>query len=72
MGSSEYTIIITIEGVEPIPKKGTKNPSKAKLGIACTALANPITNEEVEGNFAIKIPNGTPIAIAIIRAITDN
>ena len=30
-------------GTDPIPTTGIKNPNIAKLGIACTRFANPIT-----------------------------
>ena len=60
-------------GADPIPITGIKNPSIAKLGIACTKFANPITILATFLFFVIKIPSGTPITTAIKTAtmVTD-
>ena len=61
-----------IAGVEPIPVSGIKKPSKAKLGIACTKFANPITALASFLWLVINIPRGTPIHTATNTAIIVN
>jgi hypothetical protein len=51
-------------GVLPIPIKGIKNPSKAKLGIAWMTFVVPIIGLDSFGCREIKMPNGIPIITA--------
>jgi hypothetical protein len=52
-------------GALPIPMKGIKKPSRAKLGIACMTFVVPIIGLDSFGCREIKMPNGIPIITAM-------
>ena len=49
IGSSPYTVNAIIAGNSPVPTKGTKNTSKARLGIVWKTAVTPIIGSAILG-----------------------